>query len=195
MDLSSKSEFESLTIQKQNFIEYDLKHKNFTQVTFDSCDFTKSDFTGSRFLECKWIHSNLSLTKLDGCRIQDALFENCKLVGLDFTRCEQRFLALQFKKCVICMANFSDLPLKNTLFQGCKILDTFFTNANLTNADFEESDLKGTTFHNTNLTKANFCHAINYSIHPATNTLSKARFSNPEVLSLLLALNIIIDEN
>jgi len=194
MVLSKKNEFENEIIEKKSFCEQDLKHKSFSHVTFNECDFTKSNFTGSKFLECKWENCNLSLTKFDGCRLQDIEFENCKLVGIDFTKCERMFLGLGFKNCFISMANFSDLPLKNTCIFACKILDTFFSAANLSGADFRESDLGGSTFHNTNLSGANFCGAINYLIHPSTNNLSKAKFSTPEVLSLLCSLNIIIDE-
>jgi uncharacterized protein YjbI with pentapeptide repeats len=60
-------------------------------------------------------------------------------------------------------------------------------------ADFGKSDLTGSTFHNSNLSKANFIGAINYSINPLTNKLSKAKFSKPEALSLLDHLDIIIE--
>jgi uncharacterized protein YjbI with pentapeptide repeats len=103
------------------------------------------------------------------------------------------FLSLKFKKCLIDTSNFSDLDLKNTLFQECVIRDTYFTTTNLTGSNFEGSDLRGSTFHNTILCKANLQGAINYSIDPSTNKLKKAKFSTPEVLNLLNHLDIIIE--
>jgi fluoroquinolone resistance protein len=45
----------------------------------------------------------------------------------------------------------------------------------------------------TNLTGANFKGAKNYAINPQANTLKKTRFSYPEVMTLLNALDIIIE--
>jgi len=91
------------------------------------------------------------------------------------------------------MCNFSELPLKGTIFRECILHDAIFTQAELKESNFEGSDLKGSMFHHTNLEKASFVNAFNYSIHPLNNKLSKARFSKPEVLSLLDHLDISIE--
>jgi uncharacterized protein YjbI with pentapeptide repeats len=191
--LSTKKEFENQTFKKESLVGLDLRHKVFSYVAFESCDFSQSDLTSSRFLECKFLGCNLSLIKTDGCRFQGADFENSKLVGVNFAKSDRMFLSLKFKNCLIGTSNFSDLDLKGTLFHKCVIRDTFFTQANLMSADFTESDLSGSTFHNTNLSKATFVGAINYAINPLTNKLTKAKFSKPEVLSLLEYLEIIIE--
>ena len=103
------------------------------------------------------------------------------------------FLMVRFKKCLIDTSNFSGLDLKNGMFHECVIRDTYFKESNLTGADFTKSDLARSIFHNTNLSKSNFRGAMNYSINPLTNTLSKARFSKPEVLSLLDHMDIVMD--
>ncbi|MBS0607114.1 MAG: pentapeptide repeat-containing protein [Parachlamydiales bacterium] len=184
---------ENQTIHKKSYSEIPLKHHTVCNTTFEGCDFTGCDLTSSRFSDCRFKGCNLSLAKIDGCRFQSVEFESCKLVGVDFTKCDKMFLSLAFRQCLIGSSNFSDLDLKNTLFSKCVIKETFFTGTNLTGANFAESDLMGSTFHNTNLTKANFIGALNYSINPLTNKLSKAKFSNPEVLSLLHGLGIIIE--
>lgn len=193
MEFLLQKEFENLVFKKESFVNQDLKHKIFSHVIFDQCDFSQSDLTLAKFLECKFLGCNLSLSKIDGTRFQEVEFEGCKLVGLHFSKCEQTFLRMQFKKSLISTCNFSDLDLKNTVFQQCQIRDTYFTNVNLTGSDFSKSDLQGSTFHQTNLTKANFVGAINYSISPLVNKLTKAKFSSPEVLSLLSFLDIAIE--
>ncbi len=182
-----------MELKKESFALQDLRGKVFSRVTFDQCDFSQSDLTGARFLECKFLGCNLSLVKVDGVRFQEVEFENCKLIGIQFTKCDPLFLSLQFKKSLIDTSNFSDLDLKNTLFQECVIRDTYFAGSNLTGSDFSLSDLKGSTFHNSNLSKVNFKSAINYSISPLTNKLTKTKFSSPEVLSLLTFLDIVIE--
>ncbi len=188
-----KAEFENTTFSKQNYCTLSLKHKLFSHVIFETCDFTESDWRGSKFIECTFIKCNLSLVKLDGCRLQEVSFEKCKLVGVNFTKCDPLFLHLKFQECLIDTCNFSDLNLKNTPFGKSVIRETYFTNTNLSHADFGETDLKGSTFHNTQLNHANFKSAINYSINPLTNALVKARFSEPEVLALLYNLGILIE--
>jgi hypothetical protein len=47
--------------------------------------------------------------------------------------------------------------------------------------------------HYADLRKANFRGAVNYSINPLTNKLLKAKFSRPEVMTLLDHLEILID--
>jgi uncharacterized protein YjbI with pentapeptide repeats len=89
--------------------------------------------------------------------------------------------------------NFSDLDLKGTQFLECHIRNTHFTQANLSEAVFTGSDLQGSLFHNSDLRKANFQGAQNYSINPLTNNLLKAKFSKPEVMTLLDHLEIVID--
>ena len=188
-----ESEYVDRHCKKGNYTEKNLKSKNFTKVVFEGCDFTKSDFTGSRFLDCTFLSCNLSLVKLDGVRIQDGKFINCKLTGVNFTKCDKMFFSVSFKGCLIDTSNFSELPMKGVGFIDSVVRDTHFSGTQLQMGDFSGSDLKGSTFHNANLTKANFAKAINYSIDPLTNKLTKARFSAPEVLSLLTSLEIIIE--
>lgn len=103
------------------------------------------------------------------------------------------FLSLQFVNCLIDTCNFSDLCLKNTDFKKCIIRETHFINTHLSNCNFCDSDLRGTLFHNSKLCHANFVGAINYSIDIKTNQIEHAKFSQPEVLSLLQSIGIIIE--
>ena len=144
-------------------------------------------------MDCTFKNCNFSLTKLEGCRLQNVEFLNCKFVGVNFGKCDPQFLKMKFKECLITTANFSDLNLKNTPFLDCVIRETHFTNSNLSGADFAGSNLEGSMFHNTDLRKANFQGAINYSINPQTNKLQKAKFLKPEVMSLLNYFEIIIN--
>jgi fluoroquinolone resistance protein len=167
--------------------------REFENLTFEKLDLTQSNWTGSKLIDCSMRNCNLSLIKVDGCRLQGVAFHHCKLVGVNFGKCDSMFLSIQFYNCIIDMCNFSDLDLKGTSFKQCTLRETYFSHTNLSEVDFSEADLKNSVFHNSNLTKANFTGAINYSIHPLTNVLKKARFSQPEVLSLLVHLEISIE--
>ena len=81
-------------------------------------------------------------------------------------------------------------PPRSTLFPYTTL---FRSNSNLAGSDFGNSDLQASKFQNTNLEKANFVGAKNYYIDPTQNKLKKAKFSSPEVLSLLAGFEIEIE--
>jgi fluoroquinolone resistance protein len=77
----------------------------------------------------------------------------------------------------------------------CIAREVSFEEADLTKADCRGTDFSGSRFNHTNLTEADFTGALNYAISPSDNTLKKTRFSLPEAMSLLHALDIVlIDE-
>jgi fluoroquinolone resistance protein len=189
----SSDEFGNQTFQKLICHDQDITHKTFSNCTFEHCDFSRSNLSHSNFLDCTFSSCNLSLIKVEGVRLQGISFEKSKLLGINFARCEQRFLSITCKGSLIDTCNFSTLDLKGTKFLDCMMRDNQFTETKLTSADFTKSDLRGSTFHHADLCKASFTEAINYSINPLTNKLTKARFSKPEVMNLLLYLDIIIE--
>lgn len=122
---------------------------------------------------------------MEGSRFQGALFDECKVVGGEFFKCDSRFLSFEFRNCILMGCNFSDLKIKRTSFVGSKVKACHFSNTFLVEANFRGTDLEGSLFHHVDLSKADFREAKNYSIDPQANKLSKAQFSSPEVLSLL----------
>ncbi len=182
----SAEEFDNHCISlKRLLLRRIFNEKSLSAALLTTVIFPKALSKIPNFLECKMVASNFSLVQLDGCRLQDCVFENCKLVGVNFAKCEKLFLSLKFKKCLMDTCNFSDLDLKGTQFLDCHIRHTHFTQTNLSEAVFTGSDLQGSLFHNSDLRKANFQGAQNYSINPLTNKLLKAKFSKPEVMTLL----------
>ncbi len=122
---------------------------------------------------------------MEDCRFQGVSFDECKIVGSEFFKCDNRFLSLEFRNCILMGCNFSDLKMKRTSFLGTKVRECHFNNTVLAEANFREADLEGSLFHHSDLSKADFRDAKNYSIDPQSNKVSKAQFSSPEVLSLL----------
>jgi fluoroquinolone resistance protein len=194
MSIETCNEFENQTFKKEILIARPLKNKIFSRCSFENCDLSQSDLTGSKFLECHFKACNLSLAKLNGCRLQDVVFDSCKFAGVNFSAVDGRFLTIQFMNCLIDQANFSNLNLKKTAFGHCTIRNTYFGDCDLSEADFSKADLSGSSFHHTNLSQANFTLAINYSINPLTNKLARARFAMPEAMALLQYLDIVIEK-
>ena len=80
---------------------------------------------------------------------------------------------VEFDDSVLAGATFSDCDVSGGSFRGCELEDAEFLRCNLTGADFRE--------------------AAGYVIDLESCQLKKARFSFPEVVSLLQALDIVID--
>ena len=76
---------------------------------------------------------------------------------------------------------------------ACAIHESDFTNAYLANYDFGFTDLQSCVFRSADLKGANFVGAKNYYIDPTQNKLKEAKFSQPDVLSLLAAFEIKIE--
>jgi uncharacterized protein YjbI with pentapeptide repeats len=102
-----------------------------------------------------------------------------------FTKISPLLISWIFTKCTIAFCDFSHLDIKKSQFLDCEIRETDFLYSNLTGSDFRDSDLNTSKFNNTNLEKTNFIGAKNYYIDPTCNKLKQARFSYPDVLSLL----------
>jgi len=84
---------------------------------------------------------------------------------------------MSFERCMMRLAVFVGLDLKNTRFSGCDLQEADFTDANLVGALFDDCDLRLAIFFHANLEKADFRTAFNFSIPPESNRLRKAKFS------------------
>ena len=167
-----------------------LHHSSYANCKFLNCQFSGVDFTASDFTDCVFDHCEINLPILNNVGLKSASFKNCKLIGVDFSRCNASFLNLSFEDCLIDTCNFSGLKLKATPFPRCIIRETRFVESFLEEACFDGSDMEDTVFHQCNLQKASFVNARNYWIDPTTNKLKGATFSLPEAISLLAGLGI-----
>jgi len=83
--------------------------------------------------------------------------------------------------------------MKKSGFIGSMVRKSDFIGVDLGDSDFSGSDLQESRFHNANLENVNFVGARNYYINPMNNKLKKAKFSSPEVLSLLAGFGISVE--
>lgn len=153
--------------------------------TFEKCTFEGVDWTLKQFQNCTFTQCYLSVIKLENTKFIDTVFKDCKIVGLDFFKCDPLFFTPSFTSCLLQTCNFSDLKMPKISFRGSKILEGYFQNNLLSQADFRDTDLLGSIFHHCNLNGADFRDAKNYIIDLHSCTLKKAKMSFPEVLELL----------
>ncbi len=185
--------FTAVTASVQTFSGVD-----FTGCVFDRCVFTECAFSHCSFADCRFTGCDLSLARVPGSRFTDTRFHTSKLLGVDWTKAgdaviSKLFLSVHFDDCLLNYATFFGLTLRRGRFVGCIAYEVDFRDADLTEAVCTRTDFTGSKFHHTNLTKADFRHATGYAINPATNTVTKARFSLPEAVSLLSGFDIVIE--
>ena len=100
---------------------------------------------------------------------------------------------LSFSGCTINYSIFIDMQLVGSKFLNCIAKDACFQNSDMQCSDFSGTDLNGAIFNDSDLRDVNFSTAFNYTINACSNKINDAKFSFPEVVSLLHALPIKID--
>lgn len=179
--------------EKVDYSKTGLSGEEFEDCTFKSCDFSDSDLSRSRFIDCKMIDCNMSMAKVNHTGMSNVTFWNCKIVGVDFSKCLPLLFAVNFEKCCLDYSIFTKNRLKKTKFKECIIRDADFTEADLTGASFDDCDLLNTIFSRTNLSQADFRTSRNYTINLEKNTARKAKFSLSGIDGLLRQYDIIVE--
>jgi uncharacterized protein YjbI with pentapeptide repeats len=173
--------------------------KTFQGCAFIRCSFAEAAFHSCVFHDCTFTTCDLSLVKLPGCSFKTVKFEECQLIGVDWTQTgwavkKVIFKPADFYGCMLNYATFMGLDMKSVILRKCIAREASFEEADLTGADCRETDFSGSRFNHTNLTEADLRGALNYTISPPDNTLKKTKFSLPEAMSLLHALDIVLTD-
>lgn len=179
--------------EKRDFAPSPLPKGRYEACAFATCSFSGADISKVQFLDCEFAGCNLSLVKLTNAVFSRVRFVDCKLTGLQFEQLVAGSLSVSFERCVLQLASFVGLKLKQQKFAHCDLREVDFTEADLTGANFEGCDLAGAIFSGTVIERADFRRADHYSIDPTRNQIKQAKFSAPAVLGLLDGLDIVIE--
>ena len=183
----------------ESFSGLSCSGEEFSKVEFDSCVFTECDFSDAhfnhcKFIDCHFVRSNVSNAKLNWSKFNDVLFEDCKVIGLDWTRASWQALIfgapIGFKRCILNDSSFFGLALAELLVEDCKAYDVDFRTAALNQSNFTYSDLSSSLFGKTDLKGADFTEAVNYDINIFDNDIKGAKFTRLEASRLLECLEI-----
>ena len=183
---------EGKTFNKVNYANKQLVNNEFSNCVFVDCDFTKTNFSSIDFVDCEFESCNFSLTVLRHSGIKDVHFKDCKIVGVDFSACNEFLFSVRFTDCNLDYATFHSKKMKNTLFTNSVIKEVDFTEADLSQSKFINCDLTRSIFDRTVLDKVDFSTAVNFEINPERNRLKKAVFSLNEVKGLLFKHDIVV---
>lgn len=169
-----------------------LSQQEFEGVIFKGDAAISLDLSDRKFIDCIFERCQLSSVKIQGAVIQ-AKFQHSKIEGINFFTAKKSLLSLSFDSCLIRHSSFAELKLPKVKFTRCELHNVDFADADLSGADFSDTTFDECVFRNTNLAKADFRTASNYYIDPTQNKIRGARFSSPEVLSLLAGFDIVIE--
>jgi fluoroquinolone resistance protein len=114
---------------------------------------------------------------LDGATINNMVFKGCKLLAVNFSKCNDFLFSVGFENCILDYASFMGKKMLKIKFNKCSLKEVSFSQANLSGSIFKDTDLTGAVFNRTDLTSANFVTAFNFDIDPEINTLKKASFA------------------
>lgn len=172
----------------------EISSKEFDNCIFNGCNLTETLFINCKFYECQFINCNLSMIKISGSTFFDTIFQDSKMLGIDWNQAAWPRIKLgsplKFYKCVLNHSSFFGLSLKEIVITECSAQEIDLREADCSEADFNHTDFAGCQFGKTNLTKADFTEAINYNIDIFNNEIKQAKFSLPEATSLLKCLDI-----
>lgn len=181
------------TFDKLNYAGKVLSGLEFEACTFTNCDFSGSNLSGNDFVDCRFEGCNLSMVRVDQTGLKNAEFHNCKLMGVDFSACNEFLLAVSFHHCILDYISFFRKKIRKTSFLGCSIKEANFTQTDLSGSSFTDCDLSQTVFQQTILEKADFRSASNFSIDPELNKIKGAKFSSSGLIGLLDKYDIVVD--
>lgn len=164
---------------------------------FYSCEFQGVNFANlplksTLLAECKFSGCNLANADLTNTSLRELEFTACNLMGINWARA-RRVSDLAFKDCKLDFGSFQGLSLKGLKCLGSFALETDFSDADLTGSDFSRTSLAGASFVRAKLEKADLRSAVHYLIDPRFTSIKGAKFSFPDVISLITALGAEVD--
>lgn len=118
----------------------------------------------------------MSLSKIVETEFQDARFLNSRLLGMQFENCSKFLCSVFFDNCILDLASFRGLKIKNTSFKDSSLHEVNFTETDLTGSVFDNCELTRAIFEKTTLEKVDLRTSYDFLIDPNNNRIKKARF-------------------
>jgi fluoroquinolone resistance protein len=104
--------------------------------------------------------------------MQEVEFADCKILGVQFQKCNTFLFEISFENCILDFSVFSGINLTKCRFEKSQLHEVDFSGADLSSVSFDMSDLRGALFMKTILTNTDFRTAENYIIDPEYNLIS-----------------------
>jgi fluoroquinolone resistance protein len=133
--LASEHELRGLSFEGLSLVGWDLADRVIEDCSFRDCVLTDARFNASKIRSCEFAGAGVQ-----GVSLFAATLEECKMMGLDFTR-GARFDAATFSRVNFDYTLLRGLDLTGVEFVGCSMRECDFTGGDLTNASLVDCDL------------------------------------------------------
>jgi fluoroquinolone resistance protein len=171
----------------------ETRNREFEHCSFINCDFSNGVFASNKFIDCLFTGCNMAMVKLNNCQLNNVIFKDSKLLGVNFSECMDFLFAVKFEGCVLDYCSFAGKKMTKTTFNHTSLKNSDFTGSDLTKSSFLHVDLMNAVFNRAILKEVDFLTADNYIIDPELNNIRKAKFSLQGVPGLLNKYDIRIE--
>ena len=196
MDDNVKS-FTGREIKGLNYRAETMSGYYFEECTFDDCVFDAAAFENCTFRSCVFIRCAFVTPAVRNTDMRFCDFKKCRLIGVSFMNFVNdehiRKPVNSIEECRMSYCLFHDMSFPGYDFSSNEFSKCEFTECRLRGAVFRGCSLGGTSFSNTDLREADFRRADGYVIDIFNDKLRGAKFSSPEALDLLAALQIEVE--
>lgn len=173
-------------------LKNNLSNTEFIDCVFEGINLSDMAIKGSKFIDCTFQQCNCSNSSFTNSSFRNSNFIDSKLVGINWSS-TQTLVELKFENSLMDYSVFQDMKLSSAIFKNCSLKEVDFSQSDLSKASFSGSNLRHSSFTGADLSQANLTHAAEYSIDPNFTQIKKAKFSMPEAITLLKALDVIIE--
>lgn len=186
--------YEDKIIKEKKLYGENIEDIEFIDCKFENCVFEDCTLKNCIFNECRFINCSISSIKSESTGIRETEFVSCNIIGINmanFVSEGQIFEPIKsISDCFLKYCTFSGMNFVKYDFSGNIFNECIFDECNIRSGKFNGCNLKSTQYINSNLTKCDFRESTGYEIDINTNMLKDAKFSFPEVVSLLDSLEI-----
>lgn len=190
--------YEEKLIKDQKYQNVAKEQCKFIECTFENCVFEDCKIIGCVFVNCKFYNCNLISLTSQHSEVKNTAFQKCNLIGIhcwnDLLPAGKYTHSIDvLKNCFMKYNSFIEIPFRKFDFSSNIIQESIFEECDLQESNFRDCRLEAAQFFRCDIRKADFRGAIGYAIDIPSNKLKQAKFSYPEVTSLLNSLEIKID--
>src|ERR1700712_4381768 len=87
---------EDKTFEDIDYSEKTMVRREFVSCKFINCNFQKTDLSSNDFFDCTFNKCNFSLAVVNNTGLKNVSFSECKLIGIDFSKCSDFQFSVSF---------------------------------------------------------------------------------------------------
>ncbi|MHC5309160.1 pentapeptide repeat-containing protein [Myroides sp. LJL116] len=130
---------------EKKFVGIDFeKNSRIENITFEGCDFSKTNFNGAHLYNVKFIRCLFFRTIFDDVKnYENGYFEDCHFESVKFHGTNVISNKVLLNNCIFKKCNIK-IPLFSSIFKGCQFLDMKIKGVRFNDSTFENCKFTGT---------------------------------------------------